>query len=271
MVSMTEITDRIIAGLISYAPKVLLALITLIIGLWIISIIGNIFGRFMKKKKVDESLRPFLISLASIALKILLIISVIGMLGVATTSFVAVLAAAGFAVGLALQGSLANFAGGVLILLFKPFKVGDYIDAQGHSGTVHSIEILATTLKTPDNKTIIIPNGSLSNNSIVNYSTEKNRRLDMTFSIGYADDMNKAQKILEDIVKKDKRILKEPAYQIVISNLNISSIDFAVRVWVDANDYWDLYFYMLKKVKEEFDKNKISIPYPQQDIHLYKH
>lgn len=192
------------------------------------------------------------------------------MLGVATTSFIAVLAAAGFVVGLALQGSLSNFAGGVLILVTKPFRVSDFIEAQGVMGTVNKIEILMTTLKTPDNKTIIIPNGSLSNSSITNFSTEKTRRVDMVFGISYSDNIDKAQKIIENLIKKDKRVLKDPNYQIVVSKLNDSSVDITVRAWTMSSDYWSFFFDMQKLVKEEFDKNKISIPFPQRDVHLYQ-
>ncbi len=271
MVDISNLGNIAMGWVISYGPKLLLAIITLIIGLWLINIFVKFFENVVEKKALDKSLRHFLASLIGIGLKVLLIISVISMVGIETTSFVAVLAAAGFAIGLALQGSLANFAGGVLILLFKPFKAGDFIETQGHMGTVDKIEIFNTILKTPDNKTIIIPNGPISNNSIINFSTEKQRRVDMTFSIGYSDNIDKAMKILEKLVKEDKRILKEPAHQIVLSALGASSVDFTVRAWVEKADYWGVYFDMQKNVKEEFDKNSISIPFPQQDIHIYKH
>jgi small conductance mechanosensitive channel len=193
------------------------------------------------------------------------------MVGIATTSFVAILGAAGLAVGLALQGSLANFAGGVLILLFKPFKVGDFINAQGHAGTVNAIRVFFTTLKTPDNKTIIIPNGALSNSSITNFSTEPQRRVDMTFGIGYADDIQKAKGILKRLVDSDSRILREPEPAIVLTELADSSVNFAVRAWCNATDYWGIYFDMHEKVKESFDKEGVSIPFPQRDLHVYEH
>lgn len=271
MVTLEEIVNNSILAIINYAPKVLLVIFVLIFGLWAIAIIERIFAHTLTKKKVEDTLKHFLISFASMSLKIILVITAIGMLGIATTSLVAVLAAASFAVGLALQGSLSNFAGGVLILIFKPFKIGDFIDAQGHMGTVNKIEILTTTLKTPDNKTVIIPNGPLSNSSLVNFSTEENRRVDMVFSISYDDDIEKTHKVLEKLVKEDERILKEPNYAIVLSKLNDSSIDFTVRAWAKTSDFWGVYFDMQKKVKLEFDKNKISIPYPQRDVHLYKH
>lgn len=269
MVDVTELLNRAMLNAIDYAPKVVGAIVVLVLGLWVIAIIRRFLDKTMKKRKLDAALRHFLTSFLSVSLKILLVITVISMLGVATTSFIAVLAAAGFAVGLALQGSLSNFAGGVLILITKPFRIGDFIEAQGFMGTVNKIEILVTTLKTPDNKTIIIPNGALSNGSITNFSTEKTRRVDMTFGIGYSDSIDVAKKILETLIKKDKRVLKDPAHQIVVSKLNDSSVDISVRAWVDAADYWGLFFDMQKIVKEEFDKNGISIPFPQRDVHLY--
>jgi small conductance mechanosensitive channel len=192
------------------------------------------------------------------------------MVGIATTSFVAILGAAGLAIGLALQGSLANFAGGVLILLFKPFKVGDYIEAQGYSGTVNEIQIFNTILKSLDNKTIIIPNGNLSNDCITNYSTEPLRRVDFVFGIGYEDDIKKAKEVLLTIIKSDSRVLKEPEPFVSIGELGDSSVNFTVRVWCNKEAYWDVYFDMFEKVKLEFDKQGISIPFPQRDVHLYQ-
>ena len=262
-------TDKAVELIMLYAPKLLLAIITLLVGLWVIKLIVRGLGKAMARSKVDVSLQKFLSSLLGILLKILLIISVASMVGIATTSFVAILGAAGLAVGLALQGSLANFAGGVLILLFKPFTVGDVIDAQGYVGKVHTIQVFNTILKTPDNKTIIIPNGPLSNGSITNFSTETRRRVDMTFGIGYDDDINKAREVLNGLVKNDSRILDDPEPQIVVSELADSSVNFAVRVWCDSADYWGIYFDMHEKVKMAFDQNGIGIPYPQTDVHLY--
>jgi small conductance mechanosensitive channel len=255
---------------LDFGPKLLGAVITLIIGLWIIKFIVKIANKGMKRANLDLSLQRFLSSFIGVILKILLFISVASMIGIATTSFIAILGAAGLAVGLALQGSLANFAGGVLILLFKPFKVGDFIDAQGYMGTVHSIQIFTTVLKTPDNKTIIIPNGPLSNGSLTNFSTEPQRRVDMSFGIGYDDDIAKAKEVLNRLVTEESRILKEPALQIVVGELGDSSVNFNVRVWCKAADYWGIYFDMQEKVKYAFDKEGISIPFPQRDIHLYQ-
>lgn len=253
----------------AFAPKLIIAILVLVLGFWVIKIIRNFAEKSMKKSKMEISLRHFLTSFFSMILKILVLITAISMLGVEMTSFIAILAAAGFAVGLALQGGLANFAGGVLIMLFKPFKVGDFIDAQGYSGTVNKIQIFHTILKTPDNKTIIIPNGALSNNALTNFSTEKTRRVDLTFGIGYNDDINKARKVINEIITKDKRVLKEPQHNIFIKELGESSVDFTVRVWTNTNDYWSFYFDMQELVKKEFDKNNISIPYPQRDIHIH--
>lgn len=253
-----------------YAPKFLLALVVLFIGLRIIKIAVGALNKGMEKANTDLSLRKFLGSLLSVLLKVILIISVASMIGIATTSFVAILGAAGLAIGLALQGSLGNFAGGVLILFFKPFKVGDFIESQGHLGVVHSIQIFNTILKTPDNKRIIIPNGQVSGGSITNFSAEDQRRVDMTFGIGYQDDIVKAKEVLNNLINKDKRILKEPNPLVVVSALGDSSVNFTVRVWANSGDYWGIFFDMQEKVKLTFDKEGISIPFPQRDVHLYQ-
>ncbi len=255
---------------VAYAPKVLLAIITLIAGLWVIKIITNKIDKGLEKRDMEVSLRNFLKDFTSILLKILLILSVISVVGIETTSFVAILAAAGFAVGMALQGSLGNFAGGVLILILKPYRVGDYIEGAGYAGSVNSIQVFFTVLKTPDNVTVVIPNGQLSNSPIKNYTTEAQRRVDFVFGIGYNDDINKARDVIKSIIDGDQRILKEPEPQIVISELGDSSVNFAVRVWCAKEDYWSIYFDMHEQVKKDFDKNGISIPFPQTDVHLFK-
>jgi small conductance mechanosensitive channel len=255
--------------LILYVPVIVKALVVLFIGLWIIKWIRKFFDRYAQKGEMDESLRKFLSRLISLGLKLVLIISVISMMGVATASFIAILGAAGLAIGLSLQGSLANLAGGVLILLFKPFKVGDVIETQGYIGSVSAIEIFNTILITPDNKKIILPNGAVSNGPITNFSAEEMRRVDFVFGIGYDDDINKAKSVLQDMVSKDERILKEPASQIVVSELGDSSVNITVRVWCKKADYWGIYFDMQEAVKKRFDQEKISIPFPQRDVHLY--
>ena len=223
-------TGKAVELLMGYGPKLLLAIVTLIIGLWIIKLFVKAFGRTMERSKTDVSLQRFLLSLVGILLKVMLVISVASMIGIQMTSFIAILGAAGLTVGLALQGSLANFAGGVLILLFKPFKIGDFIGAAGHTGTVNEIQIFNTILKTPDNKTIIIPNGALSNASITNFSAELTRRVDMTFGVGYSDDIKKAKEILEVLLKSDSRVLNDPASMVVVSELADSSVNFAVKL-----------------------------------------
>ena len=264
-------TEKAVELIMAYGPKLLLAIVVLLIGLWIIKLVVKAFRKAMDKGGMDVSLQGFLAGLVSILLKALLFISVASMIGIATTSFIAILGAAGLAIGLALQGSLANFAGGVLILLFKPFKVGDFINAQGHAGTVEAIKIFFTTLKTPDNKTIIIPNGGLSNSSIVNFSTEARRRVDMTFGIGCADDIQKAKGILNRLIQTDTRILKDPEPAVVVSELADSSVNFTMRAWCDAADYWGIFFDMQEKVKGAFDKEGVTIPFPQQELHVYQH
>jgi len=262
--------DKAIELSMAYAPKFLLALVVLFIGLRIIKMIVHAIDKALEKARTDDSLRKFLGSLVSVLLKIVLIVSVASMIGIATTSFVAILGAAGLAVGLALQGSLANFAGGVLILFFKPFKVGDFIEAQGYLGVVHSIQIFNTVLKTPDNKTVIIPNGQLSGGSLTNFSTESQRRVDMVFGIDYKDDIIKAKSVLRNLINKDERILKEPAPLVVVSGLGDSSVNLTVRVWVNSADYWGVFFDMQENVKLTFDKEGISIPFPQRDVHLFQ-
>lgn len=270
MVDINTLSTKAWELILGYAPKVILAIIVLVAGFWIIGGIRRMMRKVMEKRNVDPTLRPFLVKLVSVLLKVMLLISVAGMVGVQVTSFIAVLGAVGLAVGLALQGSLANFAGGVLILLLKPYKLGDYIEAQGEAGTVHAISIFHTVLKTPDNKTVTIPNGPMANGNITNYSTEDKRRMDMVFGIGYGDDIDKARKALQGLVKKEKRLLKTPEPVIVVSELADSSVNLILRFWVKKENYWDVKFALTEAVKKEFDKKKISIPFPQRDVHLYK-
>lgn len=261
--------DKLINLAVEYGPKLLLAIIVLIAGLWIIKLVLKGTNKAMERSNIDISLRKFLRSLFGILLKALLLISVASMIGIATTSFVAIIGAAGLAVGLALQGGLANFAGGVIILIFKPFKVGDFLDAQGYMGIVHEITIFTTILKTPDNKTVIIPNGALSNGSMVNFSTEPKRRVDMVFGIGYGDSIEKAKQVLAKLADSDSRVLKDPAPQIVVGELGDNSVNFNVRLWCESADYWGVYFDTHEKVKLAFDEAGISIPFPQRDVHMY--
>ncbi|MFN2422659.1 MAG: mechanosensitive ion channel family protein [Cryomorphaceae bacterium] len=254
---------------LTHGLNIVIALIILIIGLRIIKAITNGAGRAMEKRNVDDSLRPFLKTIISVVLKIMLVISVVSMVGIETTSFIAVLGAAGLAVGLALSGTLQNFAGGVIILLLKPFKVGDFIDAQGHMGTVNEIQIFHTILKTPDNKTVILPNGPVSTGSLTNFSTEPQRRVDMVFGIGYDDDIDKAKEIFNRLIKEETRGLAEPAPMVVLGELADSSVNFNVRLWANAGDYWGIYFDFHEKVKKTFDKEGVGIPFPQMDVHMH--
>lgn len=255
---------------IKYGTQLILALLVLIIGLWMIKIIVNALNRMMEKKNTDSSLRPFLKSIISILLKVMLGITVLGMLDIEMTSFIAILGAAGLAVGLALSGTLQNFAGGVMLLLFKPFKVGDVIDAQGFLGSVHEIQIFNTILKTPDNKTIIIPNAGLSSSAMTNFSTEPTRRVDFSFGVGYNDDIDKVRSIIDSVIKADSRIHSDPEPFIAVGELADSSVNFTVRVWADSANYWGIHFDTLEKIKKTFDKEGISIPFPQTDVHVHQ-
>lgn len=254
---------------ISYGTKLLAALATLVIGLWITGIIVRVVKGVFERSKVDSSLRGFLGSMISILLKVLVYITALGVLGVEMTSFIAILGAAGLAVGLALSGTLQNFAGGVMILLFKPFKVGDVIDAQGYVGSVKEIQIFVTIMTTPDNKTIIIPNGPLSTSSLTNFSTQATRRVDWTFGIGYGDDLDKAYEVLDRLIAADDRILKDPEPFRALTELADSSVNIVVRCWVNAADFWPVYFNMNEQVYKTFDKEGLSIPFPQTDVHLF--
>jgi small conductance mechanosensitive channel len=255
--------------LFEYGPIVLGALVALVIGLWVIKWILKAINAGMSKGNVDESLKPFLISLIGSLLKVMLAISIMSMLGIAMTSFIAILGAAGLAVGMALSGTLQNFAGGVMILLFKPFKVGDFIEAQGFAGSVKEIQIFVTILTTPDNKTIIIPNGGLSNGSMINFSAQETRRVDWTFGIGYGDDVNKAKGIIRKILESDERVMKDPAVFIALGAMADSSVNLTVRAWVNAADYWGVFFDTNEKVYNDFNAGGINIPFPQMDVHVH--
>lgn len=250
--------------LLEYIPSVISATFILVAGLFLIGIVTKSSKRIMANRGVDITLQKFLGNLGSWILKILLFITVISQLGITTTSFAAIIAAGGLAVGLALQGSLANFAGGVLIMIFKPIKIGDFIEAQGQSGTVKEIEIFTTKLNTTDNKEIIIPNGALSNGNIVNYSTEATRRVDFTFSVDYASDIKKTKEILFGVLNSHPLVLKEPAIAVNLSELGDSSINFFTRGWVKKEDYWTVKFDVMEQVKEALDAAGIDIPYPHR-------
>ncbi|GHD42626.1 small conductance mechanosensitive channel [Marinobacter persicus] len=264
----SQLMDQAISLVMTYAPKVVLAIITLIVGLWLINRFVKVLDSKLGKK--DPTLNSFLCGLLSAILKILLLISVASMVGIATTSFVAIIGAAGLAVGLALQGSLGNFAGGVLILIFKPFKVGDTIEAQGFLGAVREISILYTIVDTFDNRRVVIPNGSLSNASLTNVSYYDTRRCDMTFGISYNDDIDKARAIIKRCLDEDERVLPEPEPRISIGSLGDNSVNFIVRPWTKTDDLWPVYWDMHEKIKKAFDAEGISIPFPQRDVHIIR-
>ena len=267
-----ETLERLYGLFVRYGMKFILAVVVLIVGLIVIRWITRGLVKIMKKKEVNESLIPFLKTLTSILLKVMLVISVMGMVGIQMTSFIAVLGAAGLAVGLALQGTLQNFAGGVMILLFKPYQVNDFIEAQGFMGTVTEIQIFTTVLLTPDNRKVIIPNSPLATGSITNFSAMPTRRIDFSFGIGYGDNIDKAKSILFTLADKDNRILKdENPPQVMVEELADSSVNLKLRVWVKSEDYWALYFDTMEGAKKQFDAQGISIPFPQQDVHLYNH
>jgi small conductance mechanosensitive channel len=254
----------------SYVEILVWALVTLILGMWVAKIITNIIVKQLTKREIDQTVVKFLASLIKTALYAVVILATLGQLGIETTSFIALIGAAGLAVGFALQGSLSNFAAGVMLIIFRPFKVGDFISAAGEMGSVHSIAMFVTTLKTPDNKTIFIPNAKLTSDNITNFSTEATRRVDFVFGIGYSDDIDKAKSTINEILDADSRILKDPAKQVVISELADSSVNITTRAWVNAADYWGVYFDVTEKVKKTFDERGISIPFPQTDVHLFK-
>ncbi len=263
-------SDVLMGYVYIYGPKLIAAILTLVIGLLLANFIVGMVKRILNKSKVDPSLQSFLSSLVAILLKVMVYISALGMLGVEMTSFVAILGAAGLAVGLALSGTLQNFAGGVMILFFKTFKVGDFIEAQGYSGSVKEIQIFVTVLTTPDNKTVIIPNGPLATGTLVNFSAQPRRRVDWTFGIAYGDDVDKAYDVLKNLIAEDERIKTDPEPFYAVSALADSSVNIVVRVWVDAADYWGVFFRMNELVYKRFPDAGLSIPFPQRDVHVYQ-
>lgn len=257
-------------ALINYGPKIILAIVVLIVGLRLIKIARKIISKQLDKKEVDKTASKFITDLLGVLLKIVLFISVLTMFGVETTSFVAILGAAGLAVGLALQGSLQNFAGGVLLLIFKPYKIGDFIEAQGETGSVKEIQIFTTVLTTPDLKTIIIPNGAVMNGNITNYSNEGIRRVDLSIGVGYGEDLNKAKEALTKVLAEDSRVLKDPAPVIGVTELGDSAVTIGVMPYAKLEDYWGVYFDTNQKMKEKLDEAGIEIPFPQMDVTVKK-
>ncbi len=269
MENINENMDIIIALAVQYGSKLVLALAILLVGWWLISRMLNLMDKAMDKHGVETTLQRFLLSFCNIGVKALLLIIFASMIGVETTSLIAVMGAAGLAVGLALQGSLSNFAGGVLILFFKPFKSGDVIEAQGFVGIVEEIQIFNTIIKTMDNQRVYIPNGMLSNSCVKNIFVEATHRVDMTFGIGYGDDILHAKKVLHDVMDADSRVLKDPAADIFVAEHADSSVNFVVRPWCKSEDYWPVYFGTIEAVKLAFDREGITIPFPQRDVHYF--
>lgn len=266
----TKYQNLVVTQIVLYAPQVLAALVTLLVGLWLSGVLTNVVRKTLVKRRVDATLIPFLTSFLGWGLKAIVFISVASTLGVKTTSFIAILGAAGLAVGLALQGSLSNFAGGVLILMFRPYKVGDVIEAQGQIGSVKEIQIFTTTLINGQNRRIIIPNGALSNGTIQNYTAEEHVRVDLAFGIGYEADIDKAKQVLEAMIKAIPGVLVEPAPVIAVSELADSSVNLVVRPYAKPADYWGVHFAATEAGKKALDAANISIPFPQRDVHLYQ-
>lgn len=270
-IDIENIISKVWEMLTVYGLKIIAAVIVFVVGQWIAKLLKNVTQKVMTKKGVDATIISFLVNLIYIALMTFVVLAALGQLGIQTTSFIAVIGAAGLAIGLALQGSLANFAAGFLMIIFRPFKVGDLIEAAGVLGVVEEIQVFTTQLKTPDNKTIIIPNAKLTADNITNFTAKATRRVDLVCGIGYGDDIDKAKKVLADILAQDERILKDPSPTIAVVELADSSVNFVVRPWVKTADYWNVYFDTTENIKKRFDSEGINIPFPQRDVHLYEH
>ena len=255
----------------SFGISLFIALSILIIGRQVVKILIKVISTALERSNTEDTVRIFVTNLLNTLLMIVVFIAAINQLGIQTTSIIAVLGAAGLAIGLALQGSLSNFAAGILIVIYRPYKVGDYIQADNHLGTVDDIQIFSTVLKTPDNKLVVVPNGSIMNGSIVNFSNQDKRRVDIIASCSYEDDIDKVKSVLADILSKDDRILNEPKPRIAVSELADSSVNFIVRPWVKNSDYIDVYYSLLEEIKKRFDREGIAIPYPQTDVHIHNH
>jgi len=253
-----------------FGLRVVAAIATFIIGRWVAMILKRVIVGLMNKSKVEPTLVSFVGNVSYAFLLVFVVLAALGQLGIQTASFVAIIGAAGLAVGLALQGSLANFAAGVLMIIFRPFKVGDFVDAGGVMGTVEDIQIFTTQLKTPDNKTIIVPNSAVTSGSITNFSAKPTRRVDMVFGVSYTDDIDRVKQVISEVLEADDRILKDPAPTIGLAELGDSSVNFAVRPWANAADYWGVFFDTHERMKKRFDAEGISIPFPQRDVHMYQ-
>jgi len=267
---MNELIEKGMELGLTYGLNVVFAVATYVVGRWVAKIVKKSIIKIMTRTNVDPLLVTFSSNLAYAGMIVFVVIAALGQLGVETTSFIAILGAAGLAIGLALQGSLSNFAAGVLMIIFRPFKVGDFVEAGGTSGIVEEIDIFTTRIRTGDNKEIYVPNGNIMGDNIVNYSAKDTRRIDMVVGIGYDDDIKKAKTILEEIVAADERVLKDPTVTIGVVELADSSVNIAFRPWVKTADYWAVYFDLNETIKLKYDEASISIPYPQQDVHVFK-
>lgn len=266
-----QILAMLQAYLAEYGLKVIAAIVILLVGRLVARWLRNLIERMLTKGKTDPMIVGFVGNLAYIGMIAFVVLAALGELGIETTSFIAVLGAAGLAIGLALQGSLSNFAAGFLMIVFRPFKVGDFIEGAGVAGVVEAIHMFTTTLRTGDNKTIIIPNAKLSGDNIVNYSAKETRRVDMTVGVSYEADIKHVRSVLQGIVDGDQRVLSDPAPLIAVSELADNSVNFTLRVWVKTADYWGVFFDATEAIKLRFDEEGIGIPYPQRDVHLYEH
>lgn len=267
---MEETIEKIGTVVTIYGLRFLYAIIIFIIGRWVAGLVKKFVKKIMTQRDIEQSIVSFGSDLTYFTLLAFVVIAALNQLGVQTTSFVAIVGAAGLAIGLAFRDLLSNFAAGFLMVFFKPFAVGDYIEGAGTAGTVEKIKIFTTQLRTPDNKTIIIPNAKIASDNIVNYSTKGTRRVDLVFGIGYDDDIDKAKQILLDIIAEDQRMLKDPAPKVAVVELADSSVNFVFRPWVNSADYWDVVFDTNEKVKKRFDEKGVGIPFPQRDVHLYQ-
>ena len=267
---MEDVLDKIYEYIATYGLNVLAAALIFFIGKWLARILTNLLEKMMQKTNLDATLVSFVKHISYIGLLVFVVIAALGKLGVQTTSFIAVIGAAGLAVGLALQGSLANFAAGVLLIIFKPFKVGDFIEGGGSLGTVKEVQIFNTIISTPDNRKVIIPNAKVTGDNITNFSAIDNRRVDLVFGISYSDDIKKAKEVLMGVIKGDERVLPEPEPVVAVSELGDSSVNLVCRPWVKPENYWGVYFETLEKGKMELEAAGMTIPFPQTDVHLFK-
>ncbi|MBC8442346.1 MAG: mechanosensitive ion channel [Deltaproteobacteria bacterium] len=268
-INIDKIIETLTYWATTYSVKLIAAILIFIIGKWLAHKISRLITKLLEKNNVDITLVHFLESITYYTFLIVVIIATAGQLGINTTSFITIVGAAGLAIGLALKDSLSNFASGVMLILFRPFRAGDFVNAGGVSGTVASIALFNTTLKTPDNQKVIVPNSKITNNVITNVTTNDTRRVDLVIGISYDDDIKKTKEVLNRIIQEDKRILDTPKTKIAVSELADSSVNFVVRPWVKTSEYWDVYYDLIEKIKITFDEEGIHIPYPQQDVHLY--